>query len=109
MLFACVLWIFFATILSPEEIRANIYIDGIFYESVDLHDVKEAYELDLGTNTLLIEQGAISMIEASCPDHLCIRQGKIKNSLYPIICLPNKVAVEISDNSAFEADIISGR
>ena len=33
--------------------------------------------------------------EASCPDHLCINMGRIRKTGQSIICLPNKVTVEI--------------
>ncbi len=54
-----------------------------------------------GTNTLVIENGEAYMKSATCPDKLCIRQGKIGKKGGSIVCLPNKVAVE--SNSGFDA------
>ena len=40
------------------------------------------------------------MISADCPDHLCVKQGKISADGEMIVCLPNKVTVQISDETA---------
>lgn len=45
------------------------------------------------TNKIEINDGRVRMIEASCPNHLCIRQGWIRFEGQSIICLPNKVTV----------------
>ena len=47
-----------------------------------------------GTNTCRIKDGAAKMLEASCPDHLCIHQPAIDSAGGMIICLPNKVFIE---------------
>lgn len=52
-----------------------------------------------GTNELIIEDGQVWLEEASCPDKLCVHQGKIKYSGESIICLPNKVSVTIQDET----------
>ena len=45
------------------------------------------------------------MIEADCPDQLCVHQKKISMNHESIICLPNRVVVEIesSENSEYDA------
>lgn len=47
-----------------------------------------------GTNTCRIRDGKAKMIEATCPDHLCIHQSEIDSRGGFIICLPNEVVVE---------------
>lgn len=46
-------------------------------------------------NTVQIEGGNAYMIQASCPDHLCIRQGAIHSHAQSIVCLPNHVVVTV--------------
>ncbi|MCR5485577.1 MAG: NusG domain II-containing protein [Clostridiales bacterium] len=65
---------------------------------IDLDKVSEAYTIDLGGNVVLVENGAVSMQSADCPDKLCVRQGKIKNGSHPIICLPNRVEIKIEND-----------
>ncbi len=77
---------------------ANIYCDGELVESINLSQVKESYTIDIkGHNTVLAENGKIRMLDADCPDELCVKQGAIENSLYPIVCLPNKVIIRIEE------------
>lgn len=62
-----------------------------------------------GTNTLVIKDGKADIIEASCPDQICVDQHSVSKTGESIICLPNKVVINIissSDNEA-EVDIIA--
>ena len=45
-------------------------------------------------NTCRIKNGKAKMIEANCPDHLCIHQEAIDERGGFIICLPNQVVIE---------------
>ena len=53
------------------------------------------YELNGGTNTLIIQDGEAYLIEADCPDKLCVRQGRISSSGQVITCLPNRLTVTV--------------
>ena len=53
------------------------------------------YELNGGTNILVIEDGAACMLEADCPDHICVSQGKVRYTGQCITCLPNKLTVTV--------------
>ena len=46
-------------------------------------------------NTLEIRNGKVAMTHADCPDKRCVKQGFGRT--LPIICLPNKVLIEIRD------------
>ncbi len=46
-------------------------------------------------NEITIKEGKIGVTDASCPDHLCMRQGFIHTSLLPITCLPNKLVIQV--------------
>lgn len=65
------------------------------------------YELNGGSNILIIRDGCAWLEDADCPDKLCVRQGKIELDGQCITCLPNKLTVTIyADNS--EVELISG-
>ena len=80
---------------------------------VNVDGVKSTYSLNEdmqialnnGTNTLVIEDGYVYMLEANCPDHICIKQGKINKKGQTITCLPNKITVSISSDD--DIDIIN--
>ena len=90
---------------------AEIYSDGKLLYTINLREVSSPYEIpieyDGKYNTVLIENGCISVSDASCPDKLCIKSGRIKNSSYPIVCLPNKLVIKIDENTAPSTDAVS--
>ena len=49
-------------------------------------------------NTVEIKDSKVRMLYADCPNHNCVRQGA--GDILPIICLPNKVVVEIHSKNA---------
>ena len=61
-----------------------------------LLSVDGEYELNGGTNILHIEDGKAWLIDANCPDKLCINQGKISYNGETITCLPNKLTVTVT-------------
>lgn len=52
--------------------------------------------VDTGTNTVVIKNGAVYMESASCKNQICVATGKISKKGETIVCLPNKVVVEIN-------------
>ena len=58
-------------------------------------DVDGAYELNGGTNILVIEGGEAYVSSASCPDKICVNYGKISRTGESIICRPNDLIVLI--------------
>ena len=42
-----------------------------------------------------ISGGAVSVVQSTCPDQVCVRTGPIDKEGMSIVCLPAKVAVEI--------------
>ena len=57
-------------------------------------------------NKIVIEDGYCYMKEAKCPDHLCIKQGKVNKSGQTIVCLPNRVVVTVVDSDSSDYDSI---
>ena len=61
------------------------------------------YSLNNGSNLLIIENGRAKMIDANCPDKLCIKEGWVKYTGQCITCLPNKLTVTVvSGDSSVE-------
>ncbi|MCD8047047.1 MAG: NusG domain II-containing protein [Clostridiales bacterium] len=62
---------------------------------------------DGAVNRVVIEDGAVYMEEASCPDRLCVKQGKIRYAGDSLICLPNRVVVEITGQDDLGLDAVA--
>ena len=92
---------------SQAVLIAEIYSNGQLVRSIDLNKVEESYTIELAHNTVLVEHGQISMESADCPDQICVKQGPIKNGAYPIVCLPNRVEIRITNKAGVDA--VTGR
>lgn len=91
---------------------AYIYQDGKVIYEIPLSAVTESYELTVtsaegGTNTVQVTPGSIGILQADCPDKICVNQGFIRNSLLPITCLPHHLVIELKadDFSEIPADV----
>ena len=59
-------------------------------------NVTRRYESETGGyNIVEIRDGKVSVIEASCPDKVCVNHGPTDQTADPIVCLPNKLVVRV--------------
>ena len=81
---------------SPAEV-IEISVDGKVIEILDLAKDQELTidGVSGGTNHLIIKDGEAWVSEATCPDKLCVHQGKIHLDGEIIVCLPNKMTAQI--------------
>ena len=90
-------------LLKPEEPSrpvARITLNGTIVNEIDLDSEllpkTFTYEGVGGfTNTIVAEKGRIRVESAGCPDQVCVHQGWISDGTVPIVCLPNKLIIEI--------------
>ena len=71
-----------------------VKVDGKVIAEYSLSE-NATYELNGGTNVLVIENGKAYLKDANCPDKLCVHQGKISRTGEVITCLPNKLTVTV--------------
>ena len=62
------------------------------------------FETSFGRNVLRVEDNAIRMVCADCPDGWCLRFAPIRQTRRTIVCLPNRLVVEVISGS-LEEDI----
>ena len=80
----------------------TVSVDGDVVATYSLAEDGE-YRIDVDDtsyNILCIDNGTAAIIEASCPDKLCVNMGRIKNNGESIVCLPNKVVVTVVDENS---------
>ena len=74
----------------------RISVDGQQVARVDLNSVTVAYEMPIGQgNVLRITPDGVCMAWADCADQVCVHQGELRSAQRPIVCLPNRVVVEL--------------
>lgn len=103
VVFAAALVIFCVFRLQNQEAGAQVRVtvDGEVYGTYDLNPSGgKAQKIEIEkdgvvTNILVIEEGKADVTEADCPDKLCVNQKAISATGETIVCLPNKVVVEV--------------
>ena len=73
---------------------AVIAVDGVEIQEISLSK-DGVYTLNGGTNTLEVRDGRAHMVDADCPDKLCMYMGYIDSEGQAIICLPNRLTVVV--------------
>lgn len=84
----------------------TVRVDGEITETFDLSKDR-VVKLNNGSNTIQIEGGTVDMIAADCPDKLCVHQKAISKNNESIICLPNKLVVQIVSQNEAELDAVT--
>lgn len=101
ILLASICFIFYSRKKETSPGIANIYQNGILIDTIVLSNSEDKIIYltnDSGhSNTLCIKDHDLCIIEADCPDKLCVKQGYLGGSLVPIVCLPNRLIITHSN------------
>ena len=83
--------------VSTQNAVAVVTVDGVEYGRYPLsEDHTETIRFEDGSyNRFAILDGYVNMPEASCPDQICVHTGWIDQEHDMIVCMPNKVVVQI--------------
>lgn len=82
---------------------AYVYSDGKLIMTLPLDENAE-YTISFGTdwNIISVKDGEIAVTSSSCASQDCVRHG-YADSGAPIVCLPNRLVIEFSAHSSFDA------
>jgi hypothetical protein len=86
--------------------RASIYHQGELIKQVSLDKDKQISVLK-GKLELEVKNGLIRVIEADCLRQVCVNRGWIGRVSETIVCLPNKILVEVSQGPAALVDAVA--
>lgn len=99
-------WLFMHLGENNNSGKITITVNGEFYGSYSLN-VEQTIQIG-DSNVCQIKDKKAVMIQGDCPDHLCMKQKAIdKENGGTIVCLPNKVVIEISKNQDTEVDSVA--
>ena len=100
LVFAVIAAVFLVFWFRPKNngTSVRITVDGEVYGTYILNE-EQLIEVENKngkiTNRLIIEDKTARMQNADCPDQLCVHQKAISKENETIVCLPNKVVVEV--------------
>lgn len=90
---AAVVWILTSVFNHGTGRQLLISVDNQEY---GVYDLDENQVISIGdTNECQIENGEVLMIFGDCPDKVCVHSAGISKSGQTIICMPNKIVLEI--------------
>lgn len=96
----CSLYFFIMNSIGNKPVEAIIYVDNEIYMRVDLNgesykdfEIKTKY----GVNKITVADSRICVSDADCPDRTCVKTGYTDSIGKPIICIPHRFQIVISD------------
>lgn len=97
----------FATRQSGGTVRVQIN-GGTVMELPLNEDTRVTLGEGEHTNILVIRDGTAQVVEASCPDQICVRHGAIRYEGESIVCLPHRLVVTVEGGQGNDIDAATG-
>ena len=88
-------------VLEKPAHYLRITVNGDVY---GIYDLKEDQEISIG-DTNLCRIMEVRMEDADCPDQICVKTAEISRDGSTIVCLPNRVVLEVVSEVSEEADV----
>lgn len=97
LLIVSIIGVFAFKLIGKSGGNALVYHDGELIKTIDLSiDNRYVVNGDNGDVVIVVSGGKIKVDEENSPLHLCSKQGYISNTYESIVCLPNKIVINIS-------------
>ncbi|MEW6552760.1 MAG: NusG domain II-containing protein [Actinomycetota bacterium] len=80
---------------SRLEIRVTAGGKEVLTRPLDGGPVRLTVEGFSGESYLEVADGRARMVDSACPDKLCVKTGWISSPGESIVCLPNRVVIEV--------------
>lgn len=97
LLAAGLAFLFFRPQPSESLSWAEISVDGKTVMELDLSEdqVLTVDGAGGGYNRIQVRDSAVSVLEASCPDKVCVHTGTVRYPGETIVCLPNRMIITV--------------
>jgi hypothetical protein len=100
------------TFINISKTKRAIIIrsDGEIVQQIPLNETTEiitTIKSKEGAVTVQIKNGKVHIIESTCHDKLCVKQGWISRTGESIVCLPNRISISIVGEEKNEIDSIT--
>ncbi len=103
---AAAVWLFRQAGRDAGNAHVIVKVDGRTEGIYDLNE-DQTISVNHGSNTLVIRDGQADMTDADCPDKLCVKHRPIRYRHENIICLPNRIVVEVESDSDAQLDAVT--
>ena len=87
-------------ILSQNGDIAVISVNGEEYARLPLNeDTELLVSTEYGENLVVVEDGEVYILEADCPDKVCVKTGTA-NAMKSVVCAPHRLTVTVETEAA---------
>ncbi|MDO5713650.1 MAG: NusG domain II-containing protein [Tissierellia bacterium] len=98
-------------ITSSPHRYISVQVSGKEVEKLDFEGVKKSktYQVNTkkGYNIISYNSEGATLIEADCPDQICVKMARISKPGEMIICLPHELVVEVKSSKPGKNDLDS--
>jgi hypothetical protein len=96
---------------GTDPCRAVIMVQGRSAETIELADngtrKKYVFHGRKGPAMVEVDGRRIRMVDAPCPDRICVRRGWIETVGESIVCIPNEIYISIKANGVAPVDAVT--
>ncbi len=106
---AVALYAFFSVSSGVKGSTVIVTVEGTEYARFPLDEERDIIISGKNglNNHLVIKNGEADITGADCPDKLCVHQKKISRNGETIVCLPNRVVIEIKGEDEGSVDTVA--
>lgn len=100
--------VFFLRNKNTVADRVIVRVDGkvVYSEPLSVDKDMDIAGYAGGHNFIRVQGSKVKMLDADCPDKVCVHTGTIDKVGQTIVCLPHKLVVEISGSNSSDLDSI---
>ena len=99
----------FISSMLPEGSQVIVEVGGAVIYRTDLgHDAEFSVHGTQGQIDLEVKDGAVRVVDAECPNKICVRTGSRRRTGDVIVCVPNKTIVRISGGKTIDVNAVTG-
>lgn len=86
----------------------KVYVNNKLTKTFDLNKDREYFiETKVGYNLLIIKNNKVRILDADCPNKICVNKGYISKNEESIICLPHHVVVTVESDEEKALDAVA--
>jgi hypothetical protein len=104
LLFVCSKFFFYQ---PNTQSRMVIKVSGEIVKTIILHEGSplERYNIEGKKGQAIVETKGLKvrMLEAPCPDQICVNQGWIDSPRQTIVCVPNEIVIYLDEEASVDA------
>lgn len=103
IIFICLVFLLIINLNKKDAKYASVYYDSKLIKKIDL-SIDNTYNVKgyNGNVKIVVKNNKIKVAKENSPKHLCSKQGYINKSYESIICLPNKIVIEIDSKDIID-------